>query len=117
MGAALRRIDVVVEPLRDRLGVVRGISKRDRHLRHVLEAPAVGDRLVLVSLQVHGLVRDGQGRKMSKSLGNIIDPLDMIEKYGADATRLSLVIGAAPGTDPENCSAGRCLPLHRADFR
>lgn len=48
---------------------------------------------------LHGLVRDGQGRKMSKSLGNIIDPLDMIEKYGADATRLSLIMGAAPGTD------------------
>ncbi len=48
---------------------------------------------------LHGLVRDGQGRKMSKSLGNIIDPLDMITKYGADATRLSLLIGAAPGND------------------
>ncbi|OGG73084.1 hypothetical protein A3A38_04285 [Candidatus Kaiserbacteria bacterium RIFCSPLOWO2_01_FULL_53_17] len=48
---------------------------------------------------LHGLVRDGQGRKMSKSLGNIINPLDMITKYGADATRLSLIIGAAPGTD------------------
>ncbi len=48
---------------------------------------------------LHGLVRDAQGRKMSKSLGNIIDPLTMIEKYGADATRLSLIIGAAPGTD------------------
>jgi valyl-tRNA synthetase len=48
---------------------------------------------------LHGLVRDGQGRKMSKSLGNIIDPLDMIEKYGADALRLSLIIGAAPGND------------------
>ena len=48
---------------------------------------------------LHGLVRDGQGRKMSKSLGNIIDPLDMIAKYGADATRLSLIIGAQPGND------------------
>ena len=48
---------------------------------------------------LHGLVRDGQGRKMSKSLGNIIDPLTMIEKYGADATRLSLIIGASPGND------------------
>ncbi len=48
---------------------------------------------------LHGLVRDGKGRKMSKSLGNIIDPLDMIEKYGADATRLSLVIGAQMGND------------------
>ncbi len=48
---------------------------------------------------LHGLVRDGQGRKMSKSLGNIIDPLDMIKKYGADATRLSLIVGAQPGND------------------
>ncbi len=48
---------------------------------------------------LHGMVRDGQGRKMSKSLGNIINPLDMIEKYGADATRLSLVIGAQIGND------------------
>lgn len=50
-------------------------------------------------IYLHGLVRDGQGRKMSKSLGNIIDPLTMIEKYGADATRLSLIIGTAPGND------------------
>jgi valyl-tRNA synthetase len=48
---------------------------------------------------LHGLVRDSKGKKMSKSLGNVIDPLDMIEKYGADATRLSLIIGAAPGND------------------
>ncbi|MBI4217375.1 MAG: valine--tRNA ligase [Parcubacteria group bacterium] len=51
------------------------------------------------TVYLHGLVRDERGRKMSKSLGNIIDPLDMIEKYGADATRLSLIIGAAPGND------------------
>jgi len=48
---------------------------------------------------LHGLIRDEKGRKMSKSLGNIIDPLDLIEKYGADATRLSLIIGAGPGGD------------------
>lgn len=48
---------------------------------------------------LHGLVRDEKNRKMSKSLGNTIDPLTMIEKYGADATRLSLIIGAAPGND------------------
>lgn len=48
---------------------------------------------------LHGLVRDEKGRKMSKSLGNIIDPVDMIEKYGADAARLSLIVGAAVGND------------------
>ncbi len=51
------------------------------------------------TVYLHGLVRDGKGRKMSKSLGNIIDPLEMIEKYGADAVRLSLIMGAAPGND------------------
>lgn len=47
----------------------------------------------------HGLVRDSQGRKMSKSLGNGIDPLDIIEQYGADALRLTLITGNAPGND------------------
>ncbi len=47
----------------------------------------------------HGLVRDSQGRKMSKSLGNGIDPLEIIEKYGADALRYSLITGNAPGND------------------
>ncbi|HET8581251.1 MAG TPA: valine--tRNA ligase [Candidatus Paceibacterota bacterium] len=51
------------------------------------------------TVYLHGLVRDEKGRKMSKSLGNIIDPLTMIEKYGADATRLSLLIQNTPGTD------------------
>ncbi|MCC8140979.1 MAG: valine--tRNA ligase [Lachnospiraceae bacterium] len=48
---------------------------------------------------IHGLVRDPQGRKMSKSLGNGIDPLEVIDKYGADALRLTLVTGNAPGND------------------
>ena len=48
---------------------------------------------------IHGLVRDSQGRKMSKSLGNGIDPLEVIDKYGADALRLTLMTGNAPGND------------------
>jgi len=51
------------------------------------------------TIYLHGLVRDEKGQKMSKSIGNIIDPLDMTKKYGADAARLSLIIGATPGND------------------
>ena len=60
---------------------------------------------------IHGLVRDDKGRKMSKSLGNGIDPLEMAEKYGADALRFNLVSGNAPGNDMrfyvEKCEAMR----------
>ena len=51
------------------------------------------------TVYLHGLVRDKQGRKMSKSLGNGIDPIAMIDKYGADALRLSMIIGTTPGND------------------
>lgn len=51
------------------------------------------------TILIHGLVRDSQGRKMSKSLNNGIDPLEVIDKYGADALRLTLVTGNAPGND------------------
>ena len=51
------------------------------------------------TVYMHGLVRDGQGRKISKSLGNNIDPVDMAQKYGMDAVRISLVMGMTPGTD------------------
>lgn len=51
------------------------------------------------TVYLHGTVRDGQGRKMSKSLGNGIDPLDVAKEFGADAGRMALVIGTAPGTD------------------
>ncbi|PIT86290.1 MAG: valine--tRNA ligase, partial [Candidatus Magasanikbacteria bacterium CG10_big_fil_rev_8_21_14_0_10_43_6] len=51
------------------------------------------------TVYLHGMVRDEKGRKMSKSLDNIINPLDMIEKFGTDATRLSLLIGSTPGND------------------
>ncbi len=57
------------------------------------------EQIPFQQVYLHGLVRDEQGRKMSKSLGNIIDPLDTIAKYGADATRLSLLIGTTPGND------------------
>ena len=61
-------------------------------LEHVGEVP-------FKTVLIHGLVRDSQGRKMSKSLGNGIDPLEVIDKYGADALRLTLVTGNAPGND------------------
>jgi valyl-tRNA synthetase len=51
------------------------------------------------TVYLHGLVRDKQGRKMSKSLGNGIDPLEMIKDYGADALRLSMIVGSTPGND------------------
>ena len=60
---------------------------------------------------IHGLVRDSQGRKMSKSLGNGIDPLEMVEQYGADALRFNLITGNSPGNDMrfyvEKCEAMR----------
>ena len=60
---------------------------------------------------IHGLVRDDKGRKMSKSLGNGIDPLEMIEKYGSDALRMNMVTGNSPGNDMrfyvERCEAMR----------
>ncbi len=64
----------------------------------LMTAYLLGD-IPFKTVYLHGLVRDGQGRKMSKSLGNTLDPLLMIEKYGADATRLSLIIGATDGND------------------
>ncbi len=56
-------------------------------------------KLPFKDVLIHGIVRDDQGRKMSKSLGNGVDPLDVIEQYGADALRFTLVTGNAPGND------------------
>ena len=57
------------------------------------------DKAPFDTVLIHGLVRDAQGRKMSKSLGNGIDPLEVISQYGADALRLTLVVGSTPGND------------------
>ncbi len=57
------------------------------------------DTIPFRTVYLHGTVRDGQGRKMSKSLGNGIDPLDVAKKFGADAGRMALVVGNTPGTD------------------
>ncbi len=67
--------------------------------RMILMSTALLGEIPFRTVYLHGLVRDMQGRKMSKSLGNVIDPLDMIEKYGADAMRISLFIGTSAGTD------------------
>ena len=61
-------------------------------LEHVGEVP-------FKTVLIHGLIRDSQGRKMSKSLGNGIDPLEVISRFGADALRLTLITGNAPGSD------------------
>ena len=69
------------------------------------------DKTPFHTVLIHGLVRDDKGRKMSKSLGNGIDPLEMIEKYGCDALRMNMVTGNSPGNDMrfyvERCEAMR----------
>ena len=68
-------------------------------IRMVFSALYTMDEVPFKHVLIHGLVRDSQGRKMSKSLGNGIDPLEIIDKYGADALRLTLITGNAPGND------------------
>ncbi len=68
-------------------------------VRMVFSGYAHTDKSPFHTVLIHGLVRDAQGRKMSKSLGNGIDPLEVIDKYGADALRLMLITGNAPGND------------------
>lgn len=67
--------------------------------RMVFSAYEFTDQSPFKTVLIHGLVRDSEGRKMSKSLGNGIDPLEVIDEYGADALRLTLVTGNAPGND------------------
>lgn len=67
--------------------------------RMILMTTYILGEIPFKTVYMHGLVRDSQGRKMSKSLGNVIDPLDVSNKYGADAVRMSLIIGTGPGND------------------
>jgi valyl-tRNA synthetase len=67
--------------------------------RMILMTTYATKQIPFKTVYLHGLVRDRNGKKMSKTLGNGIDPLDMIAKYGTDALRLSLVIGNSPGND------------------
>lgn len=67
--------------------------------RMIFDALKMSDKRPFKDVLIHGLVLDQYGRKMSKSLGNGIDPLDEIEKYGADALRLTLITGVTPGND------------------
>ncbi len=68
-------------------------------IRMVFSAIEQTQKVPFHHVLIHGLVRDSQGRKMSKSLGNGIDPLEIIDQYGADALRLTLITGNAPGND------------------
>ncbi|MFZ1720466.1 MAG: class I tRNA ligase family protein, partial [Candidatus Moraniibacteriota bacterium] len=67
--------------------------------RMILMTTYLLDTVPFRKVYLHGLVRDEQGRKMSKSLDNILDPIDIIKQYGTDALRLALVIGSTPGND------------------
>jgi len=67
--------------------------------RMIFSALEYTDNIPFDTVLIHGLVRDAQGRKMSKSLGNGIDPLEIIDKYGADALRFALASGNSPGND------------------
>lgn len=67
--------------------------------RMILMTGFLLDDVPFRTVYLHGIVRDEGGKKMSKSLGNIIDPLEMIQKFGADAVRMSLIIGTSPGND------------------
>ncbi len=66
---------------------------------HLAPGQGLEDRIPFRSLYLHGLVRDPHGVKMSKTRGNVVDPLEVIEKYGTDALRFTLAVAAAPGTD------------------
>lgn len=67
--------------------------------RMVMLGLELTDQVPFRTIYLHGLVRDAQGQKMSKTKGNVMDPLDTIDKLGADALRYTLVTGSTPGND------------------
>lgn len=67
--------------------------------RMVIFGLYLGKKVPFKDIYLHGLINDAQGKKMSKSKGNVINPLDLTEKYGTDALRMSLIVGNTPGTD------------------
>ncbi len=67
--------------------------------RMILMSTYVLDKIPFRDVYIHGILRDEKGRKFSKSLGNVIDPVEICQKYGTDALRLSLIIGTTPGND------------------
>ena len=66
---------------------------------HLMPRPKLEERIPFRALYLHSLVRDPEGFKMSKTRGNVIDPLEVIERHGTDALRFTLAVMAAPGTD------------------
>ncbi len=70
-----------------------------RVIRMLIMGVEQTNQLPFKQVYLHGLVRDEQGRKMSKSLGNVVDPLKLADEYGADAVRASLMLGSTPGND------------------
>lgn len=67
--------------------------------RMVLMSKYLLNTIPFKTVYLHGMVRDEKGRKMSKSLGNIVNPVDLIEKYGTDALRIAMIVGVGPGSD------------------
>jgi valyl-tRNA synthetase len=67
--------------------------------RMIMMGLELTEKIPFKTVYLHGLVRDEQNRKMSKSLGNVLDPLDLIAKYGTDALRMALIVGSTPGQD------------------
>jgi valyl-tRNA synthetase len=65
----------------------------------IMQGLEMTDQIPFHTVYLHGLVRDAQGRKMSKTTGNVIDPLDMMDQYGTDALRFTLLTGSTPGND------------------